>query len=69
MTAQLESDIERVDVLWAECRHAYGAELRTESAGDLRHALADPTLGEWQSAAEQEGHPLPQVDQHGELQN
>ena len=97
MTAQLKSDIERIDALWAECRTAYGAgggwlfgefsiadamfspvmfrfqsygaELRPESAAYLRHALADPVLGEWQSAAEQEGHPLPRVDQHGESQN
>jgi glutathione S-transferase len=48
---------------------SYGAELRPESVSYLRHALADPTLREWQSAAEGEGHPLPQVDQHGQLQN
>jgi glutathione S-transferase len=47
----------------------YGAELQPESAGYLRHALADPTLREWQSAAEQEGHPLPEVDQHGDVRN
>jgi glutathione S-transferase len=47
----------------------YGAQLQPESAAYLEHALADPAVREWQSAAEQEGHPLAFVDQHGDVRN
>ncbi len=40
----------------------YGADLSPASQAYLSHALADPTLCEWQNAASQEGHPLPEVD-------
>jgi glutathione S-transferase len=44
---------------------SYGADLSAESRAYLGHALADPTLREWQDAASREGHPLPHVDQVG----
>jgi glutathione S-transferase len=44
---------------------SYGAELRPVSQAYLRHALEDPVLKEWQEAASQEGHPLPEVDRVG----
>ena len=40
----------------------YGATLGNASHAYLRHALADSALNEWRVAAEQEGHPLPEVD-------
>jgi glutathione S-transferase len=43
----------------------YGAELSPASQAYLSHALSDPTLREWQNAASQEGHPLPDVDRVG----
>lgn len=44
---------------------SYGAALSTASQTYLSRALEDPLVREWQHAAEQEGHPLPQVDQLG----
>jgi glutathione S-transferase len=43
----------------------YGAQLRPASQAYLQHALEDPVLREWQEAASQEGHPLPEVDRAG----
>ncbi|MGO9933958.1 MAG: glutathione S-transferase family protein [Steroidobacteraceae bacterium] len=43
----------------------YGADLRPASQAYLRHALEDPILREWQAAASQEGHALPDVDRIG----
>jgi glutathione S-transferase len=43
----------------------YGASLSPASRTYLNHALQDPDLLDWQEAASQEGHPLPQVDQIG----
>jgi glutathione S-transferase len=47
----------------------YGAELHPVSSAYLRHALEDPTLREWQDAAMQEGHALPDVDRTGTSQS
>jgi glutathione S-transferase len=43
----------------------YGAALSAASQSYLSHALQDPDLRDWQDAASQEGHPLPQVDRIG----
>ena len=43
----------------------YGAALSAASQTYLSHALQDPDLRDWQDAASQEGHPLPQVDRIG----
>jgi glutathione S-transferase len=43
----------------------YGATLSPTSQTYLSHALQDPDLRDWQDAASQEGHPLPQVDRLG----
>jgi glutathione S-transferase len=43
----------------------YGATLSPASQTYLSHALQDPDLRDWQDAASQEGHPLPQVDRLG----
>jgi glutathione S-transferase len=40
----------------------YGAQLRSGSQAYLERALEDPLIAEWQEAAMQEGHPLPEVD-------
>ena len=44
---------------------SYGADLAPASQAYLRHALEDPAMREWQEAAMQEGHPLPEVDRVG----
>ncbi len=43
----------------------YGAALSPASQTYLNHALEDPDLRDWQDAASQEGHPLPEVDRLG----
>jgi glutathione S-transferase len=43
----------------------YGAALNAASQTYLTHALQDPDLRDWQDAASQEGHPLPEVDRIG----
>ncbi len=43
----------------------YGAALSRASQTYLNHALEDPDLRDWQDAALQEGHPLPEVDRLG----
>ena len=43
----------------------YGASLSPASQTYLNHALQDAEMRDWQDAASQEGHPLPQVDQSG----
>lgn len=43
----------------------YGATLSAPSQSYLSHALQDPELRDWQDAASQEGHPLPDVDRVG----
>jgi glutathione S-transferase len=43
----------------------YGAALSPASQTYLSHALQDSDLRDWQDAASQEGHPLPQVDRLG----
>jgi glutathione S-transferase len=44
---------------------SYGASLSAASQTYLDRALEDPLLREWQEAAAQEGHPLPDVDRLG----
>jgi glutathione S-transferase len=44
---------------------SYGANLSASSHEYLRHILEDPDVRTWQSAAQQEGHPLPRVDSLG----
>ena len=43
----------------------YGASLSPTSQSYLNHALQDPDLRDWQDAASQEGHPLPDVERIG----
>lgn len=43
----------------------YGAHLSDVSESYVRHALADPLMGEWLRASEQEGHPLAEADAVG----
>ena len=43
----------------------YGASLSPASQTYLNHALQDPELRDWQDAASQEGHPLPDVERIG----
>jgi glutathione S-transferase len=43
----------------------YGYALSPASESYLKHALSDATVREWQAAASQEGHPLPDVDRIG----
>jgi glutathione S-transferase len=43
----------------------YGAELSPQASQYLQHLLSDPLMREWQSASEQEGHPLPGTDAVG----
>lgn len=43
----------------------YGAALGGASAAYLAQVLADPVVGEWNEAAEREGHPLPETDRIG----
>jgi glutathione S-transferase len=43
----------------------YGAALSPASHGYLKRALSDAIVREWQDAASQEGHPLPDVDRIG----
>lgn len=40
----------------------YGAHLSAAAGAYLQHVLADSIMREWREAAEQEGHPLPEVD-------
>jgi glutathione S-transferase len=44
---------------------SYGAALSAASQTYLSHALKDPDLRDWQDAASQEGHPLPEVERIG----
>jgi glutathione S-transferase len=43
----------------------YGAVLSPPARAYMDHALQDPDLRDWQRAALQEGHPLPEVDRIG----
>jgi glutathione S-transferase len=45
----------------------YGASLTDPSRAYLVHVLADPAMREWAEACRIEGHPLPQVDELGQL--
>jgi glutathione S-transferase len=70
--AWLFGDFSIADAMFAPVAfrfQTYGAELRPLAAAYLRHALEDPTLREWQDAALQEGHILPDVDRIGTLQS
>ncbi|HVC00951.1 MAG TPA: glutathione S-transferase family protein [Steroidobacteraceae bacterium] len=44
---------------------SYGAALAPASAAYLAHALGDPQMAEWRSAAMREGHPLADTDRLG----
>ena len=44
---------------------SFGAELRPAAEGYFKRALEDPIMREWQDAASQEGHFLPDVDRIG----
>jgi glutathione S-transferase len=66
--AWLFGDFSMADAMFAPVVfrfRSYGADLSADSRAYLAHALADPTLREWQDAASKEGHPLPHVDQVG----